>query len=513
MSKSWLTIAGLATLFCCTALPLPSFAASDPALVAKGKYLTDIGGCASCHTGEGAVAFSGGLYMDTPYGPISTPNITPDVATGIGSWSDDQFYRAMHDGIGKRGEYLYPVMPFPWYTKLTRDDVLAIRAYLATLPPTHHDRPPIKLRFPFSVRESLLAWRTVFFKAGEFQPDPGASVDVNRGAYLVNGLAHCGECHNARPIAGQSKFRKAFQGGVIDDWYAPNITGDARDGIGSWSNADLATYLKTGVAPGKGVALGPMAETVQNLSHASDADLKAMAAYLKSTPPIAEPHQKLALFEGRDERGSEIYLNSCASCHGVDGKGVTSVIPGLQGNGAVTAQGPQNVIQVILGGVDARAHYAPMPAVGVAMTNEDIAAVTNFVRQTGQNSAPATAEPGMVAKIRESTDTLMNGSPTSECPAVSDPAIAKASQTDKLAAALTGMTDEQMLSVAQRITKQLQASAPHATQADLVNGVSATYCSVLRQDTSIDAATRAIKLGNFSVLVYMEANSKNLRRR
>jgi mono/diheme cytochrome c family protein len=484
-------------------------AAADPSALSAGKYLVDLGGCESCHTAPNGKPFAGGLYMDTPYGPISTPNITPDKETGIGAWSDDQFYKALHDGIGQKGEYLYPVMPFPYYTKLTRSDVAKIRLYLASLPPVHNDRPPNKLHFPFSVRESLFAWRTVFFKAGEFKPDPHQSEQINRGRYLVEGLAHCGECHNARPVAGASKYSKAFQGGVIDDWYAPNITGDARDGIGAWSNDELATYLRTGVTPDKGVAAGPMAETVANLAKTTPADMMSMVAYLKSTKATAEPHQDLALYKGRDALGSQTYLNYCASCHGVDGKGIKGAVPALQGNGAVIAKGPENVIQVVLGGLPAQGSYAAMPAVGSEMSDEEIAAVATFVRQLGKNSAPGGAEAGTVGNDRPKIDTLMSGGLVTGCPKPKDDVAYQVTQRAPISTALGGMTDAEMLNVAKQVAAAMHRAQPGGSQADLVNDATIAYCNVLHADSKLDNVTRASRIGQFSELVYMESNPQN----
>jgi mono/diheme cytochrome c family protein len=486
-----------------------ALAAADSSSIAAGKYLVDIGGCESCHTAPNGQPFAGGLYMDTPYGPISTPNITPDKQTGIGAWTDEQFYRAMHDGIGQHGEYLYPVMPFPYYTKLSRSDVAKIRLYLASLPAVHNVRPPIKLHFPFSVRESLLAWRAVFFKAGEFKPDPQHSEEINRGAYLVEGLAHCGECHNARPVAGASKYSKAFQGGVIDDWYAPNITGDARDGIGDWSNQELATYLRTGVAPGKGVAAGPMAETVHNLSVTTPADMASMVAYLKSTKATPEPHQELALYKGRDAVGSQTYLNYCASCHGVDGKGIKGAVPALQGNGAVLAKGPENVVQVVLGGLPALGPYAAMPAVGAAMTDEEVASVTNFVRQLGNNSAPGGAEAGTVGQDRAKIDTLMSGGMVTGCPKAQSDAANQVAQSATITAALKGMTESEMLSVAKQVVSAMRQAEPHASEADLVNDATTAYCNVLHADPQLAEVDRASKIGQFSELVYSQSNPQS----
>lgn len=485
----------------------PSAPAAD--MVSRGAYLASAGDCVGCHTAKNGKPFAGGLSMNTPFGAIVTPNITPDKATGIGAWSDDQFYRLMHEGIGHKGEYIYPVMPFPWYTNVTRDDVMAIWAYLNSLPAVSQKRAPNHLTFPFSVRESLLAWRTAFFKVGDFTPDASQPADVNRGAYLVNGLAHCGECHNARKVVGASKWKGALQGGVIDSWYAPNITSDVRDGIGAWSNADLVTYLKTGVSPDKGIALGPMAETVHSLSKLADGDLLAIAAYLKTTPAVANgDEQKKALFSGRDARGSETYLNYCASCHGGDGKGLAGAIPALAGNGAVVSKGPQNVINVVLGGLEARESYAPMPAIGAGMSDQDIADVTNFVRQTWGNAAPATAESGMVGKMRGSINTVVYVSAQQPCAPVAPTALADAFATDRngIRTNVAALTPANAADRTTDIVARARKLVPSATQADLVNGLTAAYCSVVRAEPSLTWQQKTLQLGQFSQLVYAAAS-------
>lgn len=493
--------------------PTVAATAAPSDLIAKGKYLAQAGDCMACHTAKGGEPFAGGLYLETPFGGIASPNITPDKATGIGTWTDAQFYRVMHDGIGHKGEYLYPAMPFPWYTIVTQDDVAAIKAYLFSLPPVHKEREPNRLHFPVNIRESMLAWRTVFFKAGTFKPDASKSDEINRGAYLVNGLGHCGECHNARPVAGTSAFRKPFAGGVINDWYAPNITSDVRDGIGSWSDDQLATFLKTGAAPGKGVALGPMAETIHSLSALNDADLHAMVAYLKSTPATADKDANAALYQGADARGAQTYLNHCASCHGIEGKGLAGAVPALVGSGAVRSQGPQNVIQVVLGGLEAKKNYGPMPAVGAGMSDEEVAEVTNYVRQLGGNAAPTTAQAGQVAKLRASTDTLLNAGPKTGCPAPDSPAVARllADSNQHLATQLGQVSEAQMYPQTQQLVASLKKLAPKAARADLINGLTAAYCPIVRDDAQLDANAKALKLGHFSQLVYTAASESRAR--
>ena len=488
-----------------------AWAADQPGgdLIARGKYLADAGDCAACHTKDGGQPFAGGKLMNTPFGPLPTSNITPDPDTGIGKWTDDQFYRALHDGINAKGQYIYPAMPFPWYTKVTRDDVMAIKAYLFSLPPVHQPNLPNQMSFPFNIRTGLLAWREAFFHEGTFQPDPSKSAEINRGAYLVEGLGHCGECHNAHPTLGDSTAAKPLQGGELQDWYAPNITSDVREGIGKYSDDQLVTYLKTGMAQGVGAANGPMAETVHDsLSKLTDADLRAMVAYLKSTPAApAYPAKHDSDYSTPVPAGREAYLNHCSSCHQLDGKGIPNAVASLVGNGTVVAGGPQDVIRVILGGIEAKGTDAPMPAVGAGMTDQEIADVTNYVRQAWGNAAPATAGGGMVGDLRKSTKTTMNLA--AGCPPVAPPAVAAAVDDPKtgIANALKGITLANALETAEAIVPKVRAAAPQASQADVVNGLSAAYCPVIVADAAVVGPQKVVQFNDFSDQVYSVARS------
>jgi mono/diheme cytochrome c family protein len=472
-----------------------------------GRYLTQAGDCISCHTAPGGKPFAGGLYMPTPFGEISVPNITPDVETGIGGWSDDEFYRAMHDGIGKHGEYLYPVFPFPWFTHVTRADVLAIRAYLRTLPAVHAQRPPLKLSFPASERQTLLAWRTLFFHPGEFKPDPNKAAAVNRGAYLVEGLGHCGECHNRHNEAGVSRWSGSLEGAEIDGWYAPNLTSDAREGIGSWPIQDLMQFLRTGFDPHAGPALGPMKDVIQqSLRHLTPSDLEAIATYLKSVPAQetfkAVPTSE---FASAHAPGSAEYATFCASCHGLKGEGFSDQIPPLRGVGVVTAEGPQNVLRVILGGLPATASLGPMPAVGVSMSDQQVADAANFVRNEFGNHAAGDAAPGMVAELRSRTRTVIAGDPQAGCPQP-PPALHTTLAARHVNAKLTAMTEVTMLSVAHELAVGLQAAAPRSNIDDLVNALTDSYCGVLRS-RDLSPARRSSLLGNFAMLTYGQLKS------
>jgi mono/diheme cytochrome c family protein len=487
----------------------------DQALIARGEYLATLGDCESCHTAINGQTFAGGRYMPTPFGPISTPNITPDKATGIGAFTDDQFYQVLHAGIGKNGEHLYPVMPYPWYTKVTRDDALAIKAYLFSLTPVNAPRQPNHLAFPFNIRAGLAVWDDMFLREGNFQPDPTKSAQINRGAYIVQGLGHCGECHNGRNLLGDTQMADALQGGPIEHWYAPNITSDVRDGIGKYTDDQVFTFLKTGVAPGMGVAAGPMAETIHDsLRKLADDDLHAIVAYLKSTP--ATPSYVSAErtgFTGQDPIGRPIYLNNCASCHQLNGDGIAGAVPSLAGNGAVLARGPDDVIRVVLGGIEAQGGYAPMPAVGAGMTDRQIADVVNYVRQSWGNQAPPNAEPGEVGLLRPKTFTAMSVGPDGHCPTLAQPGLAAVINDPKngVDAALRSMTWATLVPTAEQLVAKLKQAAPQAKQDDIVNSLTIAYCPVVESDPKISAKLKVATLDHFSERVYTELrdNGKN----
>ena len=477
---------------------------ANPDLIARGKYLATAGDCTACHTNEGGQPFAGGRVMATPFGGLPTPNITPDKATGIGDWTDDEFYRVFDKGIGKNGQYIYPAMPYPWYTRVTRDDVMAIKAYLFSLPPVDSPRKPSQISFPFNIRTGLLAWNQLFFHEGTFQPDPAQSAEVNRGAYLVEGLGHCGECHNGNVLLGDSSSSGKLQGGALQNWYAPNLSSDVRQGIGKYSDEQLATYLKTGMAEGIGVANGPMAETIhESLSKLTDGDIRAMVAYLKATPAkTTYANKQDAAFTGSDSVGRQAYLNNCASCHQLDGKGIPGAVASLVGDGSVLAGGPQDVIRVVLGGIEAKGEAAPMPAVGAGMADQDIADAVNYVRQAWGNTAPATAGGGMAGELRKSTATVLNLG--GACPKLDQPQIAAAVNDPKtgIEDTLRGINLENVLQSVDKILVKLKGVAPQADRAAIVNNLTYAYCPVIKQDASVQGPQKVTQFDNFSVRVY-----------
>ena len=301
------------------------------ARIERGRYLATAGDCAACHTADKGKTLAGGRPIETPFGVIYSPNITPDRATGIGNWTDDQFYTAMHKGLGPSGRHLYPAFPYPSFTKATRGDVLAIRAYLATLTPVHNARKPPEFAWPLNMRFLLAGWNWAFFNEGTFHAVAGKSAEWNRGAYLVEGLGHCGACHTAKNFAGGDKSSQALEGGLVQGWSPPDITADGRRGIGSWSDEDIVEYLKTGRNSRSG-ATGLMAEVItDSTSKLRPEDLHAIAVYLKDRPGHpgdATPLRPSAVLSS----GGAIYKDSCSACHQTNGKGVPRLFSPLAGS-------------------------------------------------------------------------------------------------------------------------------------------------------------------------------------
>ena len=363
----------------------------DFSVIQRGKYLTTMGDCVACHSAEGGQPFAGGRTIATPFGNLVSPNITPDVETGIGAWTDADFVRALHQGIDRAGQHLYPAFPYVYYTHVTTEDVLAIRAYLATLPPVHNKVVSNTLPFPMDLRASLSAWDAVNFKPGEFKPDPGRSAEWNRGAYIVTGPEHCGLCHTPKNVAGGDDQARFLQGEKLQGWYAPNITSDEHAGIGSWSVEQIAAYLKSGhndVA----AASGPMAEEVEKSSWGlTDADLHAIAVYLKTVPGGDHP-ALTAASPAVMQAGLAIYVDQCSACHMRDGKGIAGLFPSLAGAPVVQQREATSLERVVLQGAQsAQDPHAPtgpaMPAFGWKLSDAQVAAVVTYIRNSWGNAA------------------------------------------------------------------------------------------------------------------------------
>ncbi|GGB06246.1 alcohol dehydrogenase [Brucella endophytica] len=358
----------------------------------RGRYLATLGDCAACHTAPGGMPYAGGLALDTPFGKIVSPNITPDRATGIGAWSDDQFVQALQQGIAPRG-HLYPAMPYPAYTKVSRDDLLAIRAFLNTLQPVNNPVEPNQLPFPFNIRENMAAWNALNFTPGEFQPDPDKSAQWNRGAYLVQGLGHCSTCHTPKSMLGADENGNFLQGSTLQDWFAPDITNTKRKGLAGWTRTDIVQYLQTGVNRHT-VASGPMAEVItDSTSKLTDQDLMAIATYLKDLPTdtTAAP-VPLPVDDSRMIAGGAIYKDTCSACHQDSGKGAARLFPSLAGSAIVQSVDPTTLIRVVLAGsrgaATSAAPTAPaMPSFAWRLSDEQVASLLTYVRNSWGNAA------------------------------------------------------------------------------------------------------------------------------
>ena len=362
--------------------------------IERGRYLAVLGDCTGCHTAPGGKPFAGGLALQTPFGTLVAPNITPDPETGIGNMTNEEFLAALHEGRGHNGKRLYPAMPYPAYTKMTDDDVLAMRAYLATVAPVTNRVVSNQLPFPFNIRLSLVFWNGLEFTSGRYQPNPQKSAVWNRGAYIVQGAAHCGTCHTPKTLLGGDKNSAALTGATLQGWFAPDITNDPRKGIGGWSRDDLVQYLKTGANKWT-LASGPMAEAVfHSTSRMSDEDILAIATYLKDSGEggaSARP-QPLAADNNAMRAGAAIYKDSCAACHKDSGEGEVNLFPRLAGSALVQSDDPTTLVRVVLHGTRAvstsGAPTAPaMPAFDWRLGDAQVAAVLTYIRNNWGNAA------------------------------------------------------------------------------------------------------------------------------
>jgi mono/diheme cytochrome c family protein len=379
-------------------------APASPETVARGSALVDAADCASCHTADPAKPLAGGKRIDTPFGGIYSPNLTPDRDTGLGAWTDDEFYRALHDGVARNGARYYPAFPYPNFTKITRDDVVAIRAYLATLTAVHNTPPPPQLRWPLNYRVVMRGWNLLFFTPGTFENNPQKSEEWNRGAYLVEGAAHCGGCHTPKNMFGADQRGQIYGGGLIDGWFAPRLDGAMRSGLKSWSVDDITEYLQSG-RNGKSHAGKLMAEVVVNsTSKMSDADVRAIAVYLKDLPagapePVVAPPPQAQMVDG-----ARIYKGACIACHEADGSGSPRIYPPLPGNANLQSADPSSTLRIILDGAQTvttpRApNTGSMPAYAGKLSDQEIADAATYIRNSWGNAAPAVT-PGQVAKAR-----------------------------------------------------------------------------------------------------------------
>jgi mono/diheme cytochrome c family protein len=365
----------------------------NSAQLRRGQYLVAAGDCMSCHLREGGEPLAGGLGLKTPFGVIYTPNITSDKDTGIGAWTSDQFYQAMHGGIDDEGKNLYPAFPYPWFTLVSREDDDAILAFLKTTPAVKYTPPKNDLPFPLNFRSSVKGWNLLYFKAHNFEPNSNQSAEWNRGAYLVNGLGHCGGCHTPKNALGADKTKLELQGGTLDNWVAPDLTANDRTGLGSWSTDDVVEYLRTGRNAHAGAG-GAMADVITySTSLMSDEDRHAMAVYLKSQ--AASPGASHAQPDpGAMRRGAAIYSDACASCHLENGVGQPRYFPPLGPNAMLQQADPIGLEHLILAGgrigtSPSRPSPLTMPSFAWKLSDQEVADVSTYIRNSWGNQAAA----------------------------------------------------------------------------------------------------------------------------
>jgi mono/diheme cytochrome c family protein len=434
MGNSRHCIRTLLVFFAATAVSGISHAADSPdqtaAVIARGEYLATAADCGACHTAPGGKPFAGGLPISTPLGTIYSTNITPSAEFGIGRYTEEEFSRALRRGVRRDGANLYPAMPYTSYAKFTEDDARALYVYFKqAVKPVDQSAPRTALPFPMNIRASMMAWNLLFRNTAAFVPDANQSAEWNRGAYLVQGAAHCSTCHTPRGFLMQEETSRALSGAQVGPWYAPNITSDPISGIGSWPREDLVAYLRTGHLSRKAQAAGSMAEAVEkSFQHLTASDLDAIATYVKSVPAVHDPGEEasrftagkafseLATLRGRDgitsdeadPAGAVLFEGNCASCHSAEGQGSKDgYYPSLFLNSATGAKNATNLVAAILYGVDrtisGRQSFMPgfggHPTDANPLSNRDIAVLGNYVL-TRYGSATTTITEQQVAEVR-----------------------------------------------------------------------------------------------------------------
>jgi mono/diheme cytochrome c family protein len=369
----------------------PADWAPTSANIARGAYLARAGDCIGCHTVRGGAPYAGGRALATSFGTLFGPNLTPDAATGLGQWSADDFWNALHNGRSRDGRYLYPAFPYPHYTKTTRVDADALYAYFRSLAPVRQPNSPHAMAFPYDSQLALAGWRLFFFKPGVYEASPTRDASWNRGAYLVEGLGHCSACHSSRNAFGASA--PGLQGGMIPllNWYAPSLASESEAALGKWNKEEIVQLLHTGTTP-RATVIGPMAEVVANsLQYLSPADVHAMAAYLQALPSTAGDAARQAEAPASTmTAGRKLYEQHCTTCHGSDGGGLAPAYPPLAGNRAVTMRESANMARIILQG-----GFAPgtagnprpygMPPFAHVLNDDEVAQVMTYVRGSWGN--------------------------------------------------------------------------------------------------------------------------------
>ena len=473
---------------------------TDPsqAGIETGRYLAAAAHCSACHTSRADRPFAGNVAIPSKFGTMYSSNITPDRATGIGDWSEAEFTSALRQGRGRHGEYLYPSMPYTDFTKISDADAHALWLYFRSVAPIAEKQKPNAMKFPFNVRPGIAAWQAVYFRPGRFVPDATQSQAWNRGAYLVQGLGHCGACHTPKNFAMADKKDQALQGAATGDfWFAPDIGGGRFSGINDWSVDQVVAYLRTGHNDKNVAAVGPMLQTIaKGTSELSAGDLQAIALYLKNqttTEPVHDASPR-TLSADRRTAGEAIYVSNCATCHGESGRGVDGIAPALAGNSAVTSAGPENAMHAVLSGFAPSGRWGAMPSFAETLDTQQIADVSNYIRVAWGGQAPANATTSAVNRMRHRVEI---GDPRIQaalvCPNV--PTTAIDAETRTRVDALAKKPDGADVPAAQ-LVRDYRKRHPDVERGEVVNVLSGAYCRSLMSSgtgSNVDRQGRVIR--------------------
>ncbi|MFZ5963802.1 cytochrome c [Thalassococcus sp. BH17M4-6] len=475
----------LTTGLCLTlCISLPAFAQEgggdqkDQSLKDRGAYLVNMAGCSHCHTAAEDKPFAGGVALQTPFGTLVAPNITPH-ETGIGGWTQEEFTRALREGKNQDGEPLYPAMPYEAFTKMSDEDVAAVWAYISTVEPVDNAVETVQLPFPYNVRPAVLVWQEMFFEPGRFEPDPARDDETNRGAYLVEAFAHCSSCHTPRNALGAQIASQKFQGGAAEQWYAPDISKGPDSVLTKWSDQDLIAFLSD--EHSRNIpSFGPMSQMTNSLSKARPEDVAAIAKYMLTAQPEVdetEPTDPAPLDPDVATLGASVFASNCQSCHTETGEGTPGVAASLVANGGVVARSPNNVISVLLQGIAPNESYGVMPSFADKLSDEEIAAVANHVRRSWGNEGIEVATPSRVASLR-----ALNAEPDGavdlavNCRSVADDAV-----TPDLAAALSKRVEDgtEGASGLEEMANAYADARPEMTRGERLVAMGAIYCREL----------------------------------
>ena len=502
MSTSFrLSVAAAAMAGICTLAPSVALAQSEESsadassssdqsdLVARGEYLSNMAGCRHCHQARDGEPYAGGRVILTPFGRLMSPNITQHEPSGIGGWTRDDFEGALRRGVNKEGGPLYPAMPYNRYTLMSDEDIDALWAYYQTVEPVFNEVETIQLPFPYNVRQGVAVWKELYFEEARYEPREEWDDQLNRGAYLAEGVAHCAACHTTRNSIGGPVADQAYQGAVVDGWYAPNISGSVDSHLNKFDQETLTAYLANEHPDGL-AAFGPMYQVADSLSKAERSDVEAISAYIlkrAEDDPEGEADEVAELSEDAMARGAAIYEGNCLSCHGDDGMGRDGLAARLVNNGGVNGDNPVNVINVLLQGIEPRNDWGQMPSFYDSLSDEEIADVTNYVRASWGNEVPRLATALDVERARGVAQLDMTGDTdlTAACPVVSLEGVSDGTR-DAVRAVADGPVQEGEL---QDAVASLENDLSDAEYTRKLTVMTSLYCDALAElDADISEA-------------------------